>query len=110
MPLLDKYQTAATAGGSTPLPVRRCGVDAAALLFAEMSVSPSFFFRVPEKTPRTPTGTIGLSVSLFYRAQNAIYQGRGYSKRARDGRRLDSRPERRPDEVRSSLRNLVNLP
>jgi hypothetical protein len=28
-------------------------VDAAAFLFAEATVSPSSFFRVPEKTPRT---------------------------------------------------------
>jgi hypothetical protein len=56
-----------------------------------------------------PPVTISLTLWFLYRAQNAIYQGRGYSKRARDGRRLDSSPERRPDEVCSSLRNLVNL-
>jgi hypothetical protein len=35
-----------------------------------------------------PPVTISLSLWFLYRAQNAIYQVRGYSKRARDGRRL----------------------
>jgi hypothetical protein len=52
----------------------------------------------------------GISLSLWFlcRAQNAIYHGLGYSKTAGDGRRLDTCPERRANEICCSFRNLIN--
>src|SRR5215831_8848002 len=63
------------------------------------------------QAPRSarPSWAVILSLWPLYRAQNASYQGLGDSERARDGRRLDARPERRPDKVCSSFRDLVDL-
>src|SRR6266851_1457714 len=60
------------------------------------------------KPGRDLAPTISLSLWLLFRVQKAIYQGLWYSKRAGDGRRLNSCPERRPNEICFSFWNLVN--